>query len=264
MTQKLIVFFLLISALCTSCASLHVFNATNSPCLTGAKDGNANLYVGTDHAEAQASYSPIKHLGILANSYFVFSKIEGANSWGTSFGEGAVGYYGSFQRNNPEPHFFFDIYGGYGSGQRKFDGAGSTGPSGSYDNYLISSSYNKSFVQGSIYFTKDRQQIALGFQESNLYFNSLFCCKNVEDRYTLPPPYPTYSNHHFNVLCSNVTLTYKVGLFWKLSLIAQVAYNNNNFVDSPLILPQPSNHPPSNLRFDTTPLRANVGFQIRF
>lgn len=99
MIKKRLAVIIGITLIFTACTpDLHVYNSTNASCLEEKKDGNMNLFAGLDHIEAQAAFSPVKHLGIFANTYFGKAYVY----------EGAVGYYRPIWENQ----LYFDIYAG--------------------------------------------------------------------------------------------------------------------------------------------------------
>jgi hypothetical protein len=253
-----------ITGLFSSCAGLHVFNSTNAPCLRTKHDGNVNAYVGADHAELQATYAPVNHLGLFLNGYGASSIASlGAqssfNSSGTNLLEGAGGYFTEIGKLSSGFHLFCDVYAGLGTGQRKYNGESSFN---TYDEYAVSSSYQKAFLQGSVYLIKGRSQLALSVQGSLFYFNYLD--EQLSYQWHLGAvPGALLSREKFSVYNTNIALTYKLRVFNRFSLIAQLAGNLNNMSSNYPILDQ-YGIPHSGLNFNGRPVELNVGFQYCF
>lgn len=115
-----------------SCAPVYVPNAINTPLLTQQHDASLQGSFGFNGYDAQAAYSPLKGLGIMANAGFYDS-----NTFTHTFFEGGAGYYGSFENTGR-----YEVYGGFGNGNTVLN-----------NNILadrITGNYNRIFIQPSI------------------------------------------------------------------------------------------------------------------
>jgi hypothetical protein len=246
----------------TGCVGLHVFNSPNTLCLKAKEETNANVFVGNDHVEVQGAYSPKEHVGVFLNSYVAYPSVFSTyNSTGTIFGEGAVGYYSAFKKSSSDPWLFYDVYAGGGAGQRKY--TGTTGyESTDNEQWVVSSAYDKAFIQASVYLIKGRSQLALAYQGAWIYFTALDS-RMVDAGYGFNPD-AYYSRNNFSVFNNNYSLTYKLRLFRKASIIWQVAYNRSNYTGSPILNNWTALHPYSNLPFDGRGPQLNMGFHFAF
>ena len=156
----------------------YVANKLNTPMMTEKHDFTADAGIGVSGLNVQAAYSPVKHMGIMANfsTESILNK-ENSNRYSkVDFGELGLGYYMKFGR-----FFMFDLYGGGGMGWSKII-LDSTNR-----NDITNVNYYRLFAQPSIAFTTNIFKLDLACRvnyinaykswgtSSNLYTGSLFC-----------------------------------------------------------------------------------------
>jgi hypothetical protein len=131
----------LIALTSSSCHLLYLPNQVNVPMLTDKNDLSGNISLGLSNVNVQAAFSPINHVGFMAN-YAGGKTSSSDNSSITNsyyFFELGLGYYKPVAK-----HMLFDIFGGYGIGDAR-----------TYDNVLdnpttINGKYTRIFVQPSL------------------------------------------------------------------------------------------------------------------
>lgn len=108
----IIVSFVTITAIIQSCVTAYVPNRVNTPLFTEKGEIKIDAALGTNGADIQAAYSPVKHLGIIASGNFSIQSYDTATSFHKhSYGEIGMGYYNKLNNN-----LVMEIYGGYGMG----------------------------------------------------------------------------------------------------------------------------------------------------
>ena len=202
--------------------SLHVYNTTNAPCLKEKKEGNLNLYPGADHFELQAAYSPFQNFGLMINSYA--AQPRNNSSAGTNFGELGLGRYHTVGKQDRSFKWFYDVFAGFGLGQRRYDGVTSDLDfAGNNYYYSISSSYQKYFVQGSIFFIKGRHRLALGLQGALFHFQNMDFIYGYQNTILYE-----FHSTDLQLLDLNGSISYKYNFKGNFSFIIQVAKNTSS------------------------------------
>ncbi|MFI5151473.1 MAG: hypothetical protein ACHQRM_17230 [Bacteroidia bacterium] len=265
---RIILPLFLFNLLISGCAGVHVFNSTNTPCLTNAGQGNLNIYPGRDHVEVQVAVSPAKHFGFFANAYesFLLGKDPSYDSRGTCFLEGAVGYYSSLNKSNEESRWFYDLYAGFGNGQRVYNGSSAFLAE---DDYTVYTSYDKGFIQGSLFYIHNRSQLAFGFQPSLLYYNVMSTQVLGLRGNSIPNGGNTWTQNRFTVFNANLSVTYKLRIVPSLSFISQFAMDLSSF-QVPNYPQVPSGYSGGvmggyrNLPYNGRPVGINCGIQFTF
>jgi len=112
---------LLISITLFSSCNLYKPGRANVPILEGKNDGNVSVSLGRNYG-VEASYSPINHLGIIANYTNGFQNVElkdegnsnstVVNRYNNQQYEFGLGYYFRIDTSH-----YFEIYAGYGIGE---------------------------------------------------------------------------------------------------------------------------------------------------
>lgn len=102
------VFFFFMACFAVSCTpSALVPCAPQAPDLEAKHDASFSAQGNWDHAEFQTGYSPVKHMGLIGNSYFSFN---GAKNW-----QAGAGYYTRCRKLD------VDLFGAFGNGERRTD-----------------------------------------------------------------------------------------------------------------------------------------------
>lgn len=258
-------FILLIStcAVLQGCIpSVYLSDSVNTPNLTQKKDGSIDGYLGIDHMELQGSCSPSSNIGIFANGYSTYnsSQSSGTDVTPSLFIEGAIGYYHPIRSSN----IYFDLYGGGGTGERNYNGgtylSGVTEPT-----MTMNTSYNKLFLQSSIYYKQNRIEFSISDQISDLYYNYMNVTVYTFDFYhpiqgfTMPVQSQNYS--HLSLFDNNLAFTIKYG--WKkFKFIAQVAVDYTP--NAPYPTSQSNSAIPVGFMFNTRTGAINLGIQYSF
>ncbi|MFI5148816.1 MAG: hypothetical protein ACHQRM_03720 [Bacteroidia bacterium] len=255
---------LLLPMLLQQCTGVYVYNTTQTPNLSSKHQQQGSLYVGADHEEAQAAWSPKEHLGIMVNSYLCspfFSDGHNYNSWGTVQGEAAVGYYRCFKKDTLiHCPLFFDVYGGGGLGQRMYDGIlGSNGFSGSYSGYNLFLTNEKAFLQSSVFYNKKRLELAFTYQFATYFINAFNLSQTSLDSRMLPTPYLISSFH--NDYFTNLNIAFTVKEHWNhITFIEQMAFNKAlNYPQAWTVDPNTGTYP---LPWDSRFIAINLGIQF--
>ena len=122
---------IIISAFISSCASIYVPNAVNTPMLEQKGQTNIVGTIGGSSFDGQVSHALTENLGLMANANLSYSPL-GLSA--TGFAETGLGYY---QKNYD---VFYGLgYGYNGSSKIKFDGE--------YHSISISEEYIRPFIQ---------------------------------------------------------------------------------------------------------------------
>jgi len=242
-----------------SCAGLHVFNTTQTPNLTAKGEGNANAYVGWDHAEFQAAYSPLNHFALMANSYYAFGlPYHESSGEGTNMAEAAIGYYHSLRNNTDKINkWYFDAFAGYGGGTRRYDGDSDLNI---FDRWTVSSDYRKAFLQGSAYWKHKRVDVGIAVQGSWIYFDSFDLVCDYVPQYSYGRPLMNIALQNRSVYAINAALTYKYHV-GKWALVMQVSGTQTDLADLPLHSPVPNVRMPY---FNDRPLALTCGLEFDF
>jgi len=169
----------------------YVPNKINAPMITEKNDFNADLGIGLSGINVQAAYSPVNHLGIMANfsTEAIFSKKTAKKYHKTNFGEIGAGYYlklGKF--------FMFDVYGGGGLADCKI-----VLDSNNRDD-KTNVNYYRIFAQPTIAFTSNIFKLGLSCRFN--YVNSYKSSGTSSDLYK------------GSLLCYEPAITAKLGYKW--------------------------------------------------
>lgn len=131
----------LITLASSSCHLLYLPNQVNVPMLTGKNDLSGNISLGLSNVNVQAAFSPINHVGFMAN--YAGGKTSSSDDTSITnsyyFFEIGLGYYKPINKS-----ILFDVFGGYGIGDSR-----------TYDNVwdnptTINGKYTRIFVQPSL------------------------------------------------------------------------------------------------------------------
>jgi len=263
--SRIILAICIIPALLQSCLSpsIYLSNSTNTPNLTNKNEGNVNTYIGLSRIELQGAYSPTRNFGILFNGYSTYNAFDnlanGQSNNTSSFAELAGGFYhplGSLS------NWFFDVYGGYGMGSRTYNGAvDQSGLSGKYPTIVdIYTSYNKLFIQPTVFYKRQKFEFSLSIQFSELLFNyiNVWYFETYSSYQGHPNIPPIYSGPQ-NYVNENFAATFKYGLK-RVKLITQIA----NTIAPSAVNPSSYFGGYDGLYFNARPIEINVGIQYSF
>lgn len=169
--------FLAFSLWCSSCAPSRFYtpNTMQVPVLTGAHEGtiSGGISKGGDHTglETQAIYSPLPHLGLMANYFNVTSKTQVLTEFSSSFFEstctskasfveaGVGGYYAV----GPSKEYLLSFFAGFGSGKMKNSYSAPPDPVNT-DPYVSDWRYQRWFAQPSLSLKYRRFQVGTGLR----------------------------------------------------------------------------------------------------
>ncbi|HXC04599.1 MAG TPA: hypothetical protein VNZ86_07585 [Bacteroidia bacterium] len=213
------------------CAGVFINSTTQSPNLITKDQRHANLYLGADHEEVQAAWSPKEHIGFMMSSYLCSPFVSSGhdyNSWGTVQGDLAMGFYHAFHTDTARPSkWFYDVYLGGGLGQRKFDGELGYAPGHTVlkDGYTVYLSDEKSFLQSSVFYRKNNTEVSLTVQGAVYFLNSFNLYMTRYELQPLPTPIlvTEFHNESFYNLNTAFTVKQKTGL---ITLVGQLAWNH--------------------------------------
>lgn len=208
---KLFFAYLILLFACCSCArhSLYVPTITNTPNFDGTNKYQANAALSFDHIEVQTAANPIKGLGLMHSIYY---SDKGRNV------DLAVGY--TYYHTNSQ--LGFDVFGGYGTGDRKYEAKTKPESDKYYTIYDIDNSFRKYFGQLTL-FKSIKSNHQLGFTFRGSYIDYKWFKYNIHtttfDNY-YGPQSKTYQmiNDNLTVFTTDVLLTYKfryhfIGIF---------------------------------------------------
>jgi hypothetical protein len=168
-----------------SCAirSVYVPLSQNVPLFDSSKRLNSAAYLGTNHAEFQASYDPAKNLAIATNLYY------GA---GLANYDAAIGGFGYTRLGK----WRYELFGGYGYNTNTIYGSGNFLSAAQHVAYDVNSVYHRLYLQpaigfgGHIHMYKINYSFSFSTKLSYLYFEDyLFREKDLTNSSTGNPVY---------------------------------------------------------------------------
>ncbi len=194
----------------------YVPNKINAPFINEKYDFTADAGIGVSGLNIQAAFSPVKHLGIMANfsTEAILSKENNSRYNKVDFGELGAGYYLKFGKL-----FLFDLYGGGGMGFSKIvlDTTNRTD--------VTNVNYYRLFAQPSFAFT------------TNVFKLDLACRFNYINAYKSWGP--SSNLYHGSLFCYEPAITAKLGYKW-IMVYLQWAYSLPfKDIDSNIYMPSP-------------------------
>ncbi len=195
--------FILFSVVLTSCAThaLYVPTLVNTPNFDSTNKYQINIAGGIKHYELQAAVSPLKSFGIMHNIHY---SDKGNNV------DIAFGYY---KNNFLFKNFSFDVFAGYGVGERKYWDKTKHLEDEHYMGFTVDNSFKKYYSQVSLYqHFKKGHQLSFTFRASHIdynWFNYSIDYSSPDNTSSAFNRKDVYINDNLTVACFDYMLTYK-------------------------------------------------------
>ena len=161
-----------------SCTPVYLPNSRNVPMFSKGGEVQGNFSFGSGY-NMQAAVSITDHIGIMANGMYADSKSLDRKVNKYTFGEVGIGYY-----SNNNDKYYFDFFGGYGTGQStSSDSVYAFHPTAfsGYDIHLSSATYHRYFIQPSIGIKRKHFHGAIAYRFSLMDFkNGVQNGKNID------------------------------------------------------------------------------------
>ncbi len=225
-TLKIYLWIFILSLL-SSCAPIYVPNTVNAPLLESGGEFQGGGYIGTNGYDLQAAFSPVDHLGIMANiSYDNKSDSANDNYREHFFGEAGMGYYRTIT-----PLLRTGVYGGYGWG---YGAAKDTYNFITTSNVVAKGYYHRAFLQPEFGLVNDVFESGIAVRGAYIHF------------YEFETSAETYKNTNDGLFVEPVIFA-RVGYKW-IKFHAQTGFS----------------YPLTEYGFDRAPFIFNFGITYRF
>ena len=138
--SRILISFLGLVTLCTSCSPEYIPNMVNSPMLSNQGEFQATIATGNSNFDMHTAFAITDNIGIMVNGSYGNETSDSTDNFHKhSFIEAGMGYYDMFGEKGR-----YEIYGGYGFGKTM----------GYFENYFVDEitdvRYNRYFIQPGI------------------------------------------------------------------------------------------------------------------